>query len=133
VYRIITFWGISKRYKKNSGVKMLEEITFGEWLSRRRKSMGLTQKQLADLINCATITLRKIEAEQRRPSALLAERLGIYLNIPAGEQNSFIHYARGESLYAPSAAVEIFPWQMPDASSHSRYFIPVTQLVGREK
>ncbi len=95
--------------------------------------MGFTQKQLADLINCATITLRKIEAEQRRPSAQIAERLAVYLNIPPTEQSSFTHYARGESLSAPSVGIEIFPWQMPDVAFDSRLFMPLPQLVGRDR
>ena len=95
--------------------------------------MGFTQKELADLINCATITLRKIEAEQRRPSAQIAERLAVYLNIPPTEQRAFIHYARGESLSAPSAGTEIFPWQIPDVSFDSRLFLPFPQLVGRNR
>jgi transcriptional regulator with XRE-family HTH domain len=110
---------------------MLEDITFGEWLSRRRKSMGFTQKQLADLINCATITLRKIEAEQRRPSTQIAERLALYLNIPPTEQSSFIRYARGESLYAPTAGLEIFPWEIPAVTFHSHLYFHIPQPMGR--
>jgi serine-type D-Ala-D-Ala carboxypeptidase (penicillin-binding protein 5/6) len=53
----------------------LAEVSFGMWLKSQRSARGLTQKQLAHQIGCATITLRKIEAEKRRPSIQFAKRL----------------------------------------------------------
>ena len=50
---------------------MAEVTTFGTWLKRRRAALGLTQEQLAQQVGCSTIALRKIEAEERRPSDLL--------------------------------------------------------------
>jgi transcriptional regulator with XRE-family HTH domain len=35
---------------------MSADVSFGEWLKRRRQGLGLTQQQLAAQINCATIT-----------------------------------------------------------------------------
>ncbi len=55
--------------------------SFGEWLKRQRKAAGLTQEQLAEQVSCSTITLRKIEAEERRPSAQIAELLAEIFNI----------------------------------------------------
>jgi len=97
----------------------MEEISFGQWLSRYRKSLGLTQKQLAERVNCATITLRKIEAEQRRPSLQVVERLAHVLNIPNNEYSAFIHFARS---YRPSGTVSAsnnFPWHLSNISSPS--------------
>ena len=42
--------------------------SFGLWLKQRRKSLDLTQADLADQVGCSTTTIRKIEADQRRPS-----------------------------------------------------------------
>ncbi len=54
----------------------MNDITsFGEWLRRRRKALDLTQAELADQAGCVTGTIRSIEADTRRPSKQLAERL----------------------------------------------------------
>ena len=50
------------------------EITFGVWLQRERKALQLTQAQLAEQIGCSAIALRKIEAEERRPSSSIIDR-----------------------------------------------------------
>jgi len=43
--------------------------TFGAWLKTRRRACDVTQKELARAVGCAEITIRKIEADQLRPSA----------------------------------------------------------------
>ena len=40
----------------------MAEVSFGEWLKRRRSALGLTQEQLALQLNCSTSALRKMEA-----------------------------------------------------------------------
>lgn len=45
-----------------------DATTFGQWLRRRRTGLGLTQAELARKVGCATITVQKIEADERRPS-----------------------------------------------------------------
>jgi len=64
----------------------ITEVSFGEWLKRQRTAAGLTQKQLAEQVNCSMITLRKIEAEERRPSAQIVEQLAEIFNIPREER-----------------------------------------------
>ncbi|MBZ5625804.1 MAG: helix-turn-helix domain-containing protein [Acidobacteriia bacterium] len=44
------------------------ERPFGHWLSDRRRTLHLTQAELARRVGCATVTLQKIEADERRPS-----------------------------------------------------------------
>lgn len=88
----------------------MDELSFGQWLCRQRKSLGLTQKQLADRVNCATITIRKIEAEQRHPSLQIVEQLAQALNIPPKEHDGFVRFARGYSQSVPKDAAEIHPW-----------------------
>ena len=45
--------------------------SFGYWVRRRRKALGLTQAELARRVGCAEVTIQKIEADERRPSARL--------------------------------------------------------------
>jgi len=75
---------------------MSGEPTFGEWLKRRRKVLGLTQDELARQVGCSTIALRKIEAEDRRPSVQIAELLAESLRVEPHQRESFVRFARGE-------------------------------------
>jgi transcriptional regulator with XRE-family HTH domain len=68
-------------------------MSFGEWLKRQRMGRGLTREQLAHQIGCAVVTLRKIEAEERRPSAQMIERLADIFEIPQNERTSFLRFA----------------------------------------
>lgn len=74
--------------------------SFGYWLRRRRKALDLTQEALAKLVFCSGSTIRKIEADERRPSRPLAERLVAALSIPEGERRDFLDAAR--ALHATS-------------------------------
>lgn len=47
---------------------MDEELTFGQWLRRSRKARDLTQTALARQVSCALSTIRKLEADELRPS-----------------------------------------------------------------
>ncbi|HYF62879.1 MAG TPA: ATP-binding protein [Herpetosiphonaceae bacterium] len=69
--------------------------SFGEWTQRRRKGMGITQAELADQVGCATVTIRKIEQDERRPSYDLAVHLARALQIPADQHPLFIEVAIG--------------------------------------
>ena len=109
------------------------EISFGEWLKRRRKGMGLTQRQLAARINCSTIMLKKVEAEERRPSAQIVERLGEIFNISPSEQINFLHFARGDWKSAPTSQSEELPWHISSTSPRSNLPTPLTSFIGREK
>jgi predicted ATPase/class 3 adenylate cyclase/DNA-binding XRE family transcriptional regulator len=90
----------------------LAEVSFGEWLKRRRKAQGLTQEALAQQINCSTSALRKIEAEERRPSEQIVEQLADLFNISSGERASFLKYARGNWEAAPTGVREDAPWRV---------------------
>ncbi len=68
--------------------------TFGAWLRRRRRFMDMTQEQLADCAGCSPVTVRKMEADERRPSRQLAELLADCLSVPAAERAAFVHFAR---------------------------------------
>lgn len=47
-------------------------VTFGEWMKHRRRTLDLTQAELAQRSGCSIFTLRKIESGERRPSKQLA-------------------------------------------------------------
>lgn len=56
--------------------------SFGLWLKERRKQLGLTQAGLAGCVGCTTVTIRKIEAGERRPSRQVAGLLATCLHVP---------------------------------------------------
>src|SRR5919108_6387681 len=91
-------------------VGMDGHASFGYWLRRRRKALDLTQEQLAQRVGCAPGTIRKIEADERRPSKQLAELLADHLAIPAAERLAFLQAARAElavdRLAAPTPPVD---------------------------
>ncbi len=68
--------------------------TFGEWLKSRRRALDVTQKQLAVQLECAEITIRKIEANRLRPSKNLARLMLKKLNVPRAEQDELVQLAR---------------------------------------
>ena len=110
----------------------MTEVTFGEWLKRRRKSVGLTQEQLAQQLSCSTIALRKIEAEERRPSLQIVERLAKIFKIPQNEQTAFLRFARGDWGSAPTEVIEDAPWRVSTKSPRSNLPASLTSLIGRE-
>ncbi len=105
-----------------------ETLSFGVWMRRRRAGMGLTQTMLAKQIACAPITLRKLEAEERRPSELMAQRLAECLRVPIHQQAAFLRFARGE-MRAGAALNGAMP---PATTASSNAPIPPYGLIGRE-
>ena len=98
--------------------------SFGYWLRRRRKALDLTQEALAQRVSCSGFSIRKIEADERRPSRRLAERLAAALAIPEEERREFLDAAR--AVHAASRlsvdAVPVgsdAPAAVSDASIHS--------------
>lgn len=80
---------------------MAESETFGSWLRRRRRFLGLTQSELAGCAACSPITVRKMESDERRPSRQLAELLADCLQIPTDERERFVSFARQQETAAP--------------------------------
>jgi DNA-binding XRE family transcriptional regulator len=42
-------------------------MSFRNWVRRQRRSLDLTQDELARQVGCAAVTIKKIEADERRP------------------------------------------------------------------
>src|SRR4029079_4600834 len=85
--------------------------SFGYWVRRRRKALDLTQDELARQVGCALSTIRKIEADERRPSRQVAERIDDLLELGPPERAAFLKAARAEQsvdqLGAPSAQIDL--------------------------
>lgn len=93
------------------------ELLFGRWLRKRRKALDLTQKELARRVSCSPATIRKIEAEQRRPSKALAIQLAKSLGLEEGEQQAFLGFARRGWVeghqWTDTTDYEQLPWRPP--------------------
>ncbi|MFL5731663.1 MAG: ATP-binding protein [Chloroflexia bacterium] len=84
--------------------------SFGLWLKARRRSLDLTQPDLARRVGCSLETIVKIESGERRPSKQVAERLAECLGVPADEHSAFVKYARVE----PSSSQPLLLTQADD-------------------
>jgi predicted ATPase/transcriptional regulator with XRE-family HTH domain len=71
-------------------------ISFGRWLKLRRIALYLTQDDLGRLAGCSAIAIRKIEADERRPSPELAEKLAQHLDLDSEHRGRFLRAARAE-------------------------------------
>src|SRR5689334_9811245 len=89
---------------------MSELFSFGAWVRQRRRALDLTREELAAQVGCSVVTIRHIEADERRPSKQLAARLADCLQIAPEERAAFLQAARGHlatnRLVAPAVGVE---------------------------
>ncbi len=110
---------------------MTDTASFGYWVRRWRKACDLTQKQLAEKVACAVVTINKIEIDERRPSRQMAERLARCLNIPEAQRSNFIQVATREkpvyTLYLPERPVA----KPADSRLVSKIPVLTTRLIGR--
>ncbi len=70
------------------------DVSFGRWIRRQRRLLDLTQKELADRVGCSPVTIRKLEADERRPSKQFVVRLAHCLAIAPEEYDRFLALAR---------------------------------------
>src|SRR4029450_7994519 len=81
--------------------------SFGYWLRRRRKALDLTQAELAQRVSCSLDLIQKIEADARRPSRQLAEKLADRLGLDAAERLAFVQSR------PPGPAGAVAQWPLP--------------------
>jgi WD40 repeat protein/serine/threonine protein kinase/DNA-binding XRE family transcriptional regulator len=93
---------------------MSQDISFGKIVKEYRFALGLTQAELSIRVGCATITIRKIEADQLRPSYQIAEILARALNIPQEDQNNFVRLARTGLRDTPTPSPIPIPPLLPE-------------------
>lgn len=106
---------------------MSTTITFGNWLKQRRRRLELTQKELAQRIPCAEVTIRKLESGAIRPGKEIAERLADCLELTAAEREQFVLVGRG--LATPTFA----PASPPSTQPRHNLLEPTTAIIGRER
>ncbi len=105
-------------------------LTFGPWLRLKRQSLHLTQQQLGNVTGCSAAMIRKLEADERRPSPPIIERLARVLGIREDDAQLFFQFARGEQLYSPAAFT--FGEMYVRRGSSTSLPIPPSSLIGRE-
>ncbi len=115
---------------------MEQRDSFGYWMRRRRKTLDLTQQELAQQVGCAVGTIQKLEGDERRPSKQLAARLADLLLIPLAERDTFLKVARAElasdQLEPDDRPSELVFLRRRDHSV-SNLPAPATPLIGRER
>jgi predicted ATPase/transcriptional regulator with XRE-family HTH domain len=109
------------------------ERGFGQWLKQRRKALDLTQRDLAQRIGCALVTIQKIEEGERRPSKQIAALLADQLQIPPADRAEFLQMARQFAMpqvpqaeLAPLPPPVVYPRTCP-----TNIPAPLTPLLGR--
>lgn len=112
---------------------MDDSLSFGIWLRRRRRALDLTQPELAARVACAVITLQKIEAEERRPSRAMAERLADTLAVPPHERAAFIAAARRSSVVPDLEPPEARARPLASTPLPGALPAPLGALIGRER
>jgi predicted ATPase/transcriptional regulator with XRE-family HTH domain len=104
--------------------------SLGYWVRRQRRALDLTQRVLADCVGCSVATIKKIEADERRPSVVMAERLALCLQISEDQRGLFLEVAHREravdALPLASAAVPA-----PAALTITPLPVSTTRFVGR--
>ena len=107
---------------------MPETISFGAWLRQKRRALDLTQRAFADRVGCAEITVRRMEADEYKPSNELALVLFEKLGIAEPERPQWVRFARGLAEYPNNQAIPT------SAREHSTNLpIPLTSFIGRSK
>lgn len=114
---------------------MEENFSFGYWLRRQRLARDLRQADLAGQLGVAAITLRKIEADERRPSLQLIDRLAAVFGLSADERASLLRVARSDLRPAALPLPRAPAAAEPPAQGAHRHNLPAqtTSLIGRER
>ncbi len=109
-------------------VTNMDVYTFGTWLRHRRRSFDWTQADLARRVNCTAAMIRKIEADERRPSPQLAELLADALQMPAAERAAFLQAARHAGTVDQLLNVDLTP-----QAGHTPHNLPapLTSFINR--
>lgn len=114
---------------------MQEIVSFGAWVRQQRKLLRLTQEQLARHACCSVVTIRKIEADARRPSVELAQHLARHLALLPAQRATFVRVARGEwgvsRLPLPSATMQFLRFPVP-ALAPPNLPAPPNRFIGRD-
>jgi predicted ATPase/DNA-binding XRE family transcriptional regulator len=104
---------------------MQDEISFGNWLRKQRRTLDLSRQAFANQVGCAEVTLRRIEAGTLKPSKDLAQTILEKLGVPKAERPQWLSFARG---------LAGFPLTSSSSSSKQITNLPssLTSFIGRE-
>lgn len=108
---------------------------FRSWMRHIRAEQDLTQEALAERVGCSVETIRAFEAERRRPSRAMAERLADVLLLPSEQRAVFLRLARSFAEHAPATAPAPLPEAAPAAAPAPqlpRIAAPPTAFIGRD-
>jgi predicted ATPase/transcriptional regulator with XRE-family HTH domain len=111
---------------------MSKSHTFGYWLRLKRRAFDLTREGLAEQVGCSAALIRKLEAEERRPSEQIVARLANIFSIPESERSQFLRFARDDWNSAPVESAEAAPWRTSSLSFRPNLPAPLTSLIGRD-
>ncbi|MBX3051806.1 MAG: helix-turn-helix domain-containing protein [Caldilineaceae bacterium] len=111
--------------------------SFGDWLRQQRKARDWSQPALAERVGCTSAMIRKIEADERKPSAQLAALLAAALEISDEMRANFLQVARQLQPIAyltatrptPTSARIPAPIQLP----RDPLPVPMTSLIDRRR
>ncbi len=116
---------------------MNELGSFGTWIRRRRRELDLTQAELAQRAGCSEAAIRKIEADERKPSLQLTELLAKELRIPDAEKKAFVQFARhilpDAELFSPIPATAKISDSFHAATSSNNIPAFLTSLIDRTR
>lgn len=110
---------------------MSEAVYFGEWVAQRRKSLDMTQRDLAQQASCALATIKKIETGERRPSRELAAIMADALQIPTGTHEDFVACARGLRPVGVLYKIHATPTEPERAKAKSQIPTSAAPILGR--
>lgn len=108
--------------------------SFGTWVKRRRKTLDLTQQELAERVGCSVSLILKIESDDRRPSRQIAALLAEHLEIPGDQRELFQKIARQEKGVQNLDALPRLSTPQPVPASRplrAELPAPLTPLIGR--
>jgi predicted ATPase/DNA-binding XRE family transcriptional regulator len=106
----------ARRYKEGGlDTLIMDDLSFGTWLKKRRKALNLTQEELGARLGYSGRTLEKVESGERRPSLDMAEALALALDVAQPEREAFVQYARvglpDDLAHLASQGDNAAPWQ----------------------
>jgi predicted ATPase/DNA-binding XRE family transcriptional regulator len=107
------------------------DTSFGRWLRARRRALDLTQDDLARRVGCSVVTIRKLEADERRPSRQIAERLADCLKIAPNQRAAIITLARAEPYFDPTPSEAAEAALRAPERPPTNLPTPLTRLIGR--
>ncbi len=110
-----------------------ETPSFGAWLRQRRRTLDLTQDELARRVHCARITIQKLEADGLRPSKPLAQAIARQLDLTDDEGQAFVRFARGGPLPPVLMPTPTSPARRATARCPTNLPLELASFIGRER